>query len=55
MIKKKLQIKKKKTVKYKNTNSFILVDVSVDVENHMHSNNFINYKVLANFDFDFVV
>ena len=38
------------------TNSFIFVDINVDVENGIHSylvicNNFINYKVLPAFDF----
>ena len=41
------------------TNSFIFVDVNVDVENVMHSclvicNNFINYKVFPVFDFHFI-
>ena len=40
-------------------NSFIFVDVYVDVENRMHSdlvicNNFINHKVLPSLDFHFI-
>ena len=41
------------------TNSFVLVNVNVDDENGMHRdlvthNNFINYKVLPAFNFDFI-
>ena len=40
-------------------NSFIFVDVNVNVDNAIHSNlvicsNFIIYKVLSAFDFDFI-
>ena len=41
------------------TTNFVSVDVNIDAENSMHNdlvicNNFINYKVLSAFDFDFI-